>query len=216
MISVRPFHIESIAPPTELENFKWPHVWRESSALAQSPLDLEIGCGVGWHPITYATSHPERRLIAIEHTRAKFESFATRLRRHEPILNLLPIHADAIRWVTHAVAPSSLSRCLFLYPNPEPKAPNKRWFRSSFMQRLIETLKPGGEILLATNEEWYFDEALTYSKQFWGLEIVETRSFKQDNAPSETPRTHFEKKYLLRGETCFDLRVRKNEESVTK
>ena len=196
---VRPFNLALVEKPEALR--------LPPAELMKGPVDLEIGCGVGWHPIRYALANPGRSLIAIEHTRAKFERFESRLAGHEVIPNLFPVHADAVRWVSHALTPGSIDRCFLHYPNPEPKAANKRWFRMPFMHRLIEILKPGGEIVLATNEEWYWQEALEWAEKQWGLVITDKRSFKA--VDSQEPRTHFERKYLQRGETCFDLSVRK-------
>jgi tRNA G46 methylase TrmB len=177
-----------------------------SSFASTTPLDLEIGCGVGWHPVRYARENTDRFLIALEHTRAKFDRFQSRIDGNSPLPNLLPIHADAVRWITHCLAPASLDRVFILYPNPEPKAPNKRWLRMPFMHRLLETIKPGGEIILATNEKAYFDEALAFAVQTWRLKVARQESFTTHSERGQTPRTHFEKKYLLRGETCFEAR----------
>ena len=38
-------------------------------------LDIEIGCGVGMHPLRYAKENPSRTLLAIEHTRTRFNTF---------------------------------------------------------------------------------------------------------------------------------------------
>jgi tRNA (guanine-N7-)-methyltransferase len=203
-LTVRPFQSDALTAPANLKDFQWPPLFQRQDR----PLDLEIGCGVGWHPIRYAKENPERNLIAIEHTREKFEKFAGRA-RNTPLENLLPVHADAVRWVAHALQPRALDRVLLLYPNPEPKAANKRWLRMPFMHHLLETMKPGAELILATNIEDYWREAQTYAREFWNLEIVEARRFSSADAPMGTPRTHFEKKYLARGETCFDLKLKK-------
>jgi len=191
--SVREFNLSRIEPPNGPDVAAWLNADR-------APVDLEIGCGVGWHPIQYAKNHPHRRLIAIEHTRAKFERFASRLEKHPDLANLLAVHADAIRWVAHRLPPESIEHVFFLYPNPEPKAPNRRWLRSPFLHCLLPKLKPGGRITLASNEKWYIDEAREWAENAWGLREMETRSFSGGQ-----PRTHFEKKYLARGQTCFDV-----------
>lgn len=199
--SVRPFRARAtlhaqVGPPAQ---------WLDGSA----PLELEIGCGVGWHPIRYASENPGTNLIAIEHTRAKFARFQSRLARHAPLGNLLPVHANAIDWVAGLLPPRSVRRCFFLYPNPEPKAANKRWLRSPFMHVLLAALKPGGEIRFASNETAYVEEACTWAERAWQLELVERRAFGRGSVPHGIPRTHFEKKYLERGQTCFDLIWRK-------
>lgn len=204
MLKVRAFNSSEIEMPPSLQNFQWPAAFREGA-----PLDLEIGCGVGWHPIQYAKANPDRRLIAIEHTREKFEKFQGRHERHPELTNLLPVHANALHWVTHGLAPETLDRVFILYPNPELKASNKRWFRMPFFERLLESVKVGGTVTLATNIEEYFNEALQYGQEVWDLEIIAQRRFTLDDLKGSSPRTHFEKKYLLRGEACFDVTFRK-------
>jgi tRNA G46 methylase TrmB len=203
--AIRVFDSTSVPLPKGQAPFQLP-----SSFSPQTPIDLEIGCGVGWHPIQYARQNPSRYVIAIEHTRAKFERFASRLANNAELPNLRPVHADAVSWVTHCLPPQSISRCFLLYPNPEPKAVSRRWLRMPFMQRLLETLAPTGQLTLATNERAYFDEALHYAAEYWKLEVEATRTISATNVPAGFPRTHFEKKYLLRGETCYELVVRKS------
>lgn len=200
---VRAFDPSSISPPSGIEGLV---AWLKEKPI-DAPLDIEIGCGTGWHPIRYSIQHPERRVVAFEHTRAKFERFSTRLKHHRQIENLYAVHGEAIRWITHALQPETVDRYFLLYPNPEPKAPNKRWMRSPAMHRILETLKAGGEINMATNEEWYAHEALEWAEKAWKLELVSRRELTL--ADLSHARTHFEKKYLARGESCFDLRWRK-------
>lgn len=190
-LTVRPFKREQIDPPRGLV----PAVPKVAGAL-----DLEIGCGVGWHPVSYASAHPERTLVAIEHTREKFQKFRRRAEAHA-LANLIPVHADAVRYVTHAFRAATVDRVFLLYPNPELHAENKRWFRMPFFEELLSKLKPDGTIELATNIEAYAEEAKRYAVH-WGLALA------AETHPAE-PRTHFEKKYLERGETCFDLIFRK-------
>lgn len=202
MTEIRSFRAEKIRKP---RNFVEPK-------FAQGvPLDLEIGCGVGWHPIQYARENPDRFLVAIEHTRTRFESFERRTFRHPELKNLMAIHADAVEWVTHALGPQSIERIFLLYPNPYPKRSdlNKRWHAMPFMGRLLSVLKTGGEVLLVTNERFYFEEAREFLGEQWKMQIQVALEFTHATAPEGTPRTHFEKKYLARGETCFELRALK-------
>ncbi len=201
-INVRPFNLSAVEPPLGFHSFSWPETFVDGA-----PLDLEIGCGVGWHPIRYANANPNRRLVAIEQTRDKFNRFTSRLERHPELTNLLAIHADAVRWVSHALQSESIDRCFILYPNPEPKSRSKRWFCMPFFAKLISTLKLRGTITLATNEEFYWREAEEMAEKTWGLKIVDSRLFSAKDVPDHQARTHFEKKYLARGETCFELVV---------
>lgn len=172
-------------------------------------LDLEIGCGVGYHPIQYCKTHPERTLIAIEHTTEKFNKFARRLSNHPELKNVFAIHADAVRWVSLNISECSIDNVFILYPNPEPKSANKRWVRAPFFHELLKKIKSGGTITIATNIEEYASEAELYLKKYWKLICVESSTINVSNNPSYRPRTHFEKKYLSSGQTCFNLVYKK-------
>ena len=170
-------------------------------------LDLEIGCGVGWHPIVYAKTNSDRGLIAIEHTVTKFESFESRLRRNPEIPNLAAVHANAVSWLAHAPAALTFDRVLFMYPNPEPKNAAKRWIRMPFFGALLERLRPAAEILIVTNEAGYAREVETEAKTRWGLNKISLKTISRREDPEFKPRTHFEKKYFLRDEILHELRI---------
>ena len=70
-----------------------------------------------------------------------------------------------------------------------------------FMEVIKKTLKKDGEIMMATNEEFYAKEALDWMGNHWGFTLIKDEIL---NAV-ETPRTHFEKKYLISGHRCFNL-----------
>lgn len=167
------------------------------------PLDVEIGCGVGFHPLRYAEANPDRQLVAFERTCEKFEKFMGRVKNHPELPNLFPIHGDAIPWITHAFAPESVDRYFLLYPNPYPKESqrNLRFHLMPFFGRLRDTLKRGGSITLATNEEFYASEAREVMREQWGMKLLDCRVLAADSRP----RTHFEKKYLLRGDQCWNM-----------
>ncbi len=199
---VREFAAQHVKKPKDFKAFD-----RTLQAI-DSEIDLEIGCGVGWHPIVYAEKNPNRYLIAIERTAEKFEKFQRRFISHGRPTNLYPVHADAVAWITHALPENSCSRILIPYPNPYPKNPAQRWVRMPFFKRLLQILKPGGEIQIFTNILSYRDEALEYGVKYWGLTLVHSNSFWLSDQNGEF-RTHFEKKYLERGETCYEIRFQK-------
>jgi tRNA (guanine-N7-)-methyltransferase len=197
--AARTFRAEMVKAPREAKPFELP-----PHLSPQAPVDLEIGCGVGWHPIRYAQENPQRCLVAIERTAAKYTRFSQRLARHAVIPNLLAVHADAIGWTTHCLGEQKLSRVFLLYPNPEPKNPAQRWFRMPFMTELVSRLAAEGEIILASNVESYCEEARRQAPAF-GLKEGRFEVFERSRLPASGPRTHFEKKYLERGEKCFEI-----------
>lgn len=176
--------------------------------LSAKHLDIEIGCGVGLHPLQRSMAYPDRHLIAIEHTQEKYQSFNRRFEKHGSPVNLLPVHANAITWIDSFVPVGSVDNIFLLYPNPNPKRATQRWFRMPFFSKLIEVLKDGGHITLATNVLSYGDEAEVYGLQHWGLSMVHRRSLS--SADGIIGRTHFERKYLGRGEICAEIVFAKN------
>lgn len=175
----------------------------------KQPLVLEIGAGKGKHALSFAQQNPDKHLIAIERTRNKFDAFA-KLAGQQKSNNLSAIHADAIAWIVHAIAPNSIERIFILYPNPEQHNPNQQWLNMPFFEFLLSRLQAGGEVLLATNIEAYMDNAEQQASEVWCLPNTRHR------VASDSQRTHFEVKYLARGETCWQLTMRKPEGYKTR
>lgn len=179
-----------------------------SEILARPVVAVEIGCGVGWHSIQFASQNPKVGLVAIERTAAKFERFQHRIHAHNTLENICGINADATHFIDQNFPASTIDEVFLLYPNPEPKAVNRRWFRSPFLSRLAESMRPGARLHLATNIASYAHEAEEYAG-FAGLTVASHREVSNVIDPGFKPRTHFEKKYFDRGETLCLLEFRK-------
>ena len=144
-LAARTFRADRIPAPTSDTSRLASAEIRRHLADGRS-VDLEIGCGVGWHPIRYASENPERVLVAIERTAEKFGKFRDRLRRHAALPNLLPVHADAVAFISHFVPDATIDRIFLYYPNPNPKNAAARWIRMPFFGTLAKKLRPGGRI----------------------------------------------------------------------
>lgn len=184
-------------------------VMPDAALKPKSSLVLEIGAGKGKHALSFAIQNPDKHLIAIERTRNKFEAFE-KLVAQQNFANLTAIHADAIAWIVHAIAPNSIDSIYILYPNPEQHNPNQQWLNMPFFEFLLSRLQVGGEIILATNIETYMDNAEQQANEVWCL--PNTRS----QVASSSQRTHFEVKYLARQETCWELSMKKPEGYQTR
>jgi tRNA (guanine-N7-)-methyltransferase len=190
---MRSFHSEKIPRPNLPQE--------ALHAIDAGIADLEIGAGQGLHAIRYGLAHPQRRILAIERTTEKFDRFKGRYERHSGLTNLCPLHADAISVVTHFIRDQSLERIFLLYPNPYPKRKqsNLRWHNSPFMKCLLTKLKKNGRIYLSSNLPWYAEEAKSVFINYWNLKLgSETLVLDPRLA-----QTHFERKYLKRGQSCF-------------
>lgn len=183
------------------------------SGHAWLSLDIEIGCGVGLHPLNYVQANKGRGLIALERTKTKFNKFMNRFNFHlksnaDLGKYLLPVGGDGVSFLSEFVPPQSVENYFLLHPNPYPKAQhlNKRWHAMPAMSLLVDTLKPGGCITLATNQKFYYEEALVYMRDVWKFSILEQTTYSKGDIEG---RTHFERKYLSRGEVIFNVVFKK-------
>lgn len=193
---MRPFRADKTPPPRN----------REKSVFPPGPLDIEIGAGTGQYAEARALAHPERCVVAIERTKTRFSKFERRLKARGCPKNLLAVCDQAVHWIAWHVQPETVENYFILYPNPYPKRSqhNKHWAAMPFMGFLIETLKPGGEITLATNIRPYANEALAHFEKTWGLK---TRAAGELDFGKTPPRTLFEKKFFALNQACFEVRV---------
>lgn len=175
--------------------------------LPKKALDVEIGCGVGLHPVNYALANPKRTLIAIDRSEMRMIKMADRIIEAGGVLNLIPVRENAVWFVTHEIEEAWVENYFFLYPNPYPKKKqaNKRWHQMPFMEHVLFTLKDKGRIHLATNMKFYALEAEEFFVSVWKMKLIEKQTYSSLEEISFEPRTHFEKKYLARGETCWNL-----------
>lgn len=194
---VRAFQPEKLSPP---RNFIIPNIVKDNKDHV--PLVLEIGAGKGKHALSFAAYNSDKHLIAVERTRNKFDAFA-KLATLQNLSNLDAIHADAIAWIVHAIAARSVAKIFILYPNPEQHNPNQQWLNMPFFEFLLSRLQDDGEVVLVTNIEAYMDNAEHQANELWCLPSTRSR------VPSNSQRTHFEVKYLARGETCWELSMYK-------
>lgn len=185
------------------------HAPRDFQSISSEPVCVEIGAGKGKHALLFTQTNPNSKLIAIERTREKFLAMQ---KQHalEGQPNLQTVHADALPWIVHALYPAQVEQFFILYPNPEPHNPAQRWLNMPFFEFLLSRLKTGGTITLASNIPEYIDEAEQQVQNLWKLPFVK-EVISQDSA-----RTHFEIKYLERGELCQQLIISKPEGYTTR
>ncbi|ENW29765.1 hypothetical protein F923_02275 [Acinetobacter lwoffii NIPH 478] len=185
------------------------HAPREFQSISPEPVCVEVGAGKGKHALLFSKNNPDTQLIAIERTREKFLAMQ---KQHavEGQNNLQTVHADALPWIVHALYPQQVERFFILYPNPEPHNPAQRWVNMPFFEFLLSRLKTGGTITLASNIPAYIEEAEIQVQELWKL------PFAKEVIAADSARTHFEIKYLERGELCQQLIISKPETYVTR
>ena len=176
---------------------------RDFSPIQNQPICVEIGAGKGKHALLFSQQHPQKTLYAIERTKEKFLAMQKLQQQSSQSTALYPIHANALPWIVHALYPEQVEQFFILYPNPEPHNATQRWLNMPFFEFLLSRLKSGGQIILASNIEEYITEAEQQLKDIWKL------PFQKEKIASTSARTHFEIKYLQRGELCQQLIITK-------
>ncbi|MDS7692885.1 tRNA (guanine-N(7)-)-methyltransferase [Acinetobacter soli] len=190
IMSIRQFQAQRMQAP------------RAFTPVANTPLCLEIGAGKGKHAMLFTEQHPERHLVAIERTKEKFLAMQKQQELHARA-HLTPVHADALPWIVHALYPAQVEQAFILYPNPEPHNPAQRWLNMPFFEFLLSRIQPEGTLTLASNIPEYINEAAQQLEQLWQL------PYEKQIIASDSARTHFEIKYLQRGELCQQLVITK-------
>lgn len=182
---------------------------RDFQTIENLPVCVEIGAGKGKHAVLFSQQQPQSTLYAIERTREKFEAMQ---KQHQlaNLNNLCPVHADALPWITHALYPAQVEQFFILYPNPEPHNPAQRWVNMPFFEFIVSRLQFGGQMTLASNIPEYIEEAEQQLKEIWKL------PYEKQVIASDSARTHFEVKYLERGELCQQLIIRKPADYTTR
>ena len=173
-----------------------------------SKVDIEIGAGVGWNAIVQAKKNPDRLLIAFERTQVKFAKFCRRINQHPNLSNLIAIQTNAVFWMARFLPNEFIDNVFLYYPNPQLKnrTQHLRWHRTPQMHVLESKLKVGGKLRFATN---LADYALAMGEDMTKVWRFKLECIRSSKASPWNPRTHFEKKYLTRGDECFDLMFEK-------
>lgn len=218
MHTIREFHVPPLPAQAgyeaakALEWLNWHEEWDPSTDNLQymhpepPPLFVEVGCGVGMHPVLWSKANPNSRLLAFERTHEKYAKAERRFVNNGAPHNVCIVHGDASVMLPHLLGNETAAGFYFLYPNPYPKhrQANLRLAHSPFLHFVRSCLRSGGFLDLATNSQEYAEECEKVLPHL-GFSPAQ-KTIVPCNVQA---RTHFERKYLDRGEPCYDLVFRK-------
>lgn len=130
---------------------------------AKSPkIFLEIGFGSGRHILHLAKQNPNDIFIGLEVHTPSIEQVLKNIAISN-LQNLFILHFDAR--VLLEILPSNSLDCIFLhFPVPWNDSPSRRVFSEHFLVLALRVLKKGGILELKTDDEIYFKDALSISK----------------------------------------------------
>jgi tRNA (guanine-N7-)-methyltransferase len=168
----------------------------------EHPVELEVGSGKGLFLANAARAHPDRNFLGVEISK-KYARLAAERLAGQGIANTRVWAAD-VRDVMRRVPDRSLRAVHVYFPDPWWKKRHKkrRVFNEGLVAEIERTLKPGGELHVASDVEEYF-------AVIRGL-IAASPRFRERPAPEARDPEHeldyltnFERKYRLEGRPIY-------------
>ena len=138
--------------------------WSREVFGNDNELLVEIGTGYGHFMIDYTQKNPEQNFVGLDHRFKRSFNLAKRLSKLEH-QNFRYLRARGER-IGHLFGEDEVSKIFYFFPDPWPKKRHnkKRLFQKTFLDIAHKTLRPGGEILVKTDHDGYFE---------WMLEELE-------------------------------------------
>jgi tRNA (guanine-N7-)-methyltransferase len=167
-----------------------------------APLVLEIGCGHGHAAIAYAAAFPEHDILAMDvHTPGLARMLADADEAGVP--NLRVEIGDAVSFLEERVADATFDAVHLFFPDPwrKQKHSKRRFVSPANLDLLSRVLKPGGHVLVATDQDFYAEHALA--------EVAAHPRFEAHRVerPWWRPGDGFEAKGIAAGRTINELRL---------
>ena len=196
---------------TLLPRFGIPYAARLSD-LAQAfgrsaPKILEIGFGMGDGTAAIALAHPENDYLALEvHTPGVGNLLKLIDAQH--IFNIRIIQHDAVEVLRDMIAANTLDGVHIFFPDPWHKARHnkRRLIQAPFIAQLVQKLKPGGYIHVATDWQDYAEQVLAALS---AEPLLENTATGYAPRPAYRPLTKFEQRGIRLGHGVWDLVFRR-------
>lgn len=184
--------------------------WRRNAFAGSdaTPMDLEIGTGVGLFFAHHARLHPERFLVGIEiKFKPLIQSIRRALKENSKNARIVRHHAG---FIENLFAIGELNNVYVHHPDPwtKPKKHKHRLLNREFLAKLYERQRPGSFLDFKTDSRDYF---------FWAQEEFKNSKYKIERYTEDLHHstwafenyvTQFEQFYLSVGQPIYYLRAK--------
>ncbi len=135
-----------------------------------APLRLEIGFGHGEFISAMADAHPDEHFIGVEYDQLRVTKTAHKCLK-TGATNVRLFSGEAHRFVRHRLPPNSLQRAYILFPDPWPKAGQRRrrLVNRAFLLDLAHAMAPGSQLMFASDTHNYAFQVLSNVTTLPGL-----------------------------------------------
>ncbi len=175
-----------------------------------APLHIEIGSGRGTFLIHQARAFANLNFLGIEWASKYYRYSVDRVGRHD-LRNVRLTRTDAAAFIQTHIPDGSVDCYHIYYPDPWPKKRHhkRRFVTDDNVDRLYQTLKPGGRVQLATDHADYYEQMCRVFDQ--NRNRFEAAEFEHPAGAgkNELVGTNYERKYVKEGREKFALAVRK-------
>jgi tRNA (guanine-N7-)-methyltransferase len=168
-----------------------------------APKILEIGFGMGEPTAKIALDHPQNDYLALEVHPPGVGSLLKQIDA-QGIQNIRIIQHDAVEVLRDMVNDATLDGVHIFFPDPWHKARHnkRRLIQSPFIAKLVQKIKPGGYIHVATDWQEYAVQVLAVL----GAEpLLQNTATDYADKPAYRPLTKFEQRGLNLGHGVWDL-----------
>jgi tRNA (guanine-N7-)-methyltransferase len=172
-----------------------------------APKILEIGFGMGDSTATIAQTHPGNDYLALEvHTPGVGNLL--KLIDLQQIPNIRIIQHDAVEVLRDMLGDATLDGVHIFFPDPWHKARHnkRRLIQAPFVAQLVQKLRPGGYLHVATDWQDYAEQVL---RVLSAEPLLENTAADYAPRPAYRPLTKFEQRGLRLGHGVWDLMFRR-------
>lgn len=172
--------------------------WNSNIFKRDSELQVEIGSGYGHFMMEHTQKFPEVNFVGMDHRFKRSFHLAKKLDQLEH-KNFRYLRARGER-IGFLFGENEIDKIFYFFPDPWPKKRHhkKRLFQKRFLNEVYKILKPGGELLVKTDHDGYFEwmlEEIKNDNRF----CVELKTF---DLRSEAPE-HFLSSFVTKFEKIF-------------